>query len=143
MAEVPAVVLRAAAVLGFCDFISLGTNDLAQYTFAADRLLGDLVDFLDPWQPALLELVRIAADAGLAAQRPVGICGEAASDPALALVLAGLGVTSLSMAAVSLPAVRAALATHSLEQCQQYAKAALAAPDAAAARAAVDDALDQ
>lgn len=139
MAEVPAVVLRAAAVLEHCDFISLGTNDLAQYTFAADRMLGDLVDFVDPWQPALLELVRMAADAGLALNRPVGVCGEAASDPALALVLVGLGISSLSMAATSLPAVRAMLAEHTLEQCQQYARSALSAPDAAVARATVRD----
>jgi phosphotransferase system enzyme I (PtsI) len=134
MAEVPALVLRAGAVLEHCDFLSLGTNDLAQYTFAADRMLVDLVDFVDPWQPALLELVRMAASAGLSANRAVGVCGEAASDPALALVLTGLGVSSLSMAAVSLPAVRAMLAEHTLEQCQQYARMALSAPDAATAR---------
>jgi phosphotransferase system enzyme I (PtsI) len=142
MAEVPAAVLRATAILEHCDFISLGTNDLAQYTFAADRMLADLVDFVDPWQPALLELVRIAAGAGLAVKRPVGVCGEAASDPALALVLAGLGVSSLSMAAISLPAVRAALADHTLEECRRCAAVALAAPDAAVARAEVRDLLD-
>jgi phosphotransferase system enzyme I (PtsI) len=75
-------------------------------------------------------------------KRPVGVCGEAASDPELALVLVGLGVSSLSMAAISLPAVRAALAEHTLEQCQQYARTALAAPEAAVARARVRDLLD-
>ncbi|MEA2587461.1 MAG: phosphoenolpyruvate-protein phosphotransferase system enzyme, partial [Actinomycetota bacterium] len=106
MIEVPAAALQAPAVAAACDFLSLGTNDLAQYTFAADRMAGELADLLDPWQPALLELIRLTADAGRASGRPVGVCGEAASDPLLALVLVGFGVTSLSMATTSLPEVR-------------------------------------
>ncbi|ROO60171.1 phosphoenolpyruvate--protein phosphotransferase [Micromonospora sp. Llam0] len=136
MVEVPAAALRAEALLQHVDFLSIGTNDLSQYTFAADRLCGDLADLLDPWQPALLELIAGCARAGAAAGKPVGVCGEAAADPALAVVLTGLGVSSLSMSARSVPAVRAALAAHTLEDCQRLARAALAAPDAAAARAA-------
>jgi phosphoenolpyruvate-protein phosphotransferase (PTS system enzyme I) len=137
MVEVPAAALRAPAVLAGCDFLSLGTNDLAQYTFAADRMAGELADLLDPWQPALLELVRLTGDAGRAANKPVGVCGEAASDPALALVLVGLGVTSLSMAPVNLPAVRASLARHTAGECADLAAVALQARDGQAARAAV------
>ncbi|MFF1529562.1 putative PEP-binding protein [Cellulomonas sp. NPDC058312] len=137
MVEVPAAALRAAAVLAEVDFVSLGTNDLAQYTMAADRLRGELADLLDPWQPAVLDLVRATASAGVATGKPVGVCGESANDPLMALVLAGLGITSLSMAAVRVPAVRYALRAHTLEQCRAMAAAALDAPDAVAGRAAV------
>jgi phosphotransferase system enzyme I (PtsI) len=137
MVEVPSAALRARAVLDGCDFVSLGTNDLAQYTLAADRMNGDLSDLLDPWQPALLDLVASAAEAGLAHGKPCGVCGEAASDPLLALVLVGLGVTSLSMAPVSLPEVRAALAAHTMDECRRFAQAARATDDPGSARAAV------
>ncbi len=137
MVEVPAAALRARQVAAACDFLSIGTNDLAQYTMAADRMNSDLADLLDPWQPAVLELVRIAAEAGRDLGRQVGVCGESAADPHLALVLAGLGVTSLSMAPTALGEVRAALAGHTLAQCRDLARRALAAPDAVAARVAV------
>ncbi|WP_455356469.1 phosphoenolpyruvate--protein phosphotransferase [Streptomyces sp. SYSU K217416] len=137
MVEVPAAALRADRLAGVCDFLSIGTNDLAQYAFAADRTLGALAELLDPWQPALLDLVAITANAATAQGRPVGVCGEAASDPALALVLVGLGVTSLSMAAACLPEVRAALASHTHAHCQALADTARKAPDAATARAEV------
>jgi phosphoenolpyruvate-protein phosphotransferase (PTS system enzyme I) len=137
MIEVPAAALAAPAILAAADFASIGTNDLAQYAFAADRQAGGLAAFQDPWQPALLELVARVGEAGLASGRPVGICGEAAGDPVLALVLVGLGVTSLSMAPTSLGDVRLLLARHSLAECETLAQLALAAPDAAAARSAV------
>jgi phosphotransferase system enzyme I (PtsI) len=137
MVEVPAAALRARAVLAGCDFLSLGTNDLAQYTYASDRMNGELSDLLDPWQPALLDLVAAAATAGREHGKPCGVCGEAASDPLLALVLVGLGVTSLSMAPISLPEVRTSLAAHTLEDCRRYADAARATDDPISARAAV------
>lgn len=143
MIEVPGAALRAGQVLAECDFLSLGTNDLAQYTFAADRMLGELGDLLDPWQPALLELVRLAAAAGRAAGKPVGVCGEGASDPLLAMVLVGLGVRSLSMAPTALPAVRTALRHHTDRQCADMAAQAVAAPDAAHARRAVAELSNQ
>ena len=137
MVEVPAAALRAGRLLDHCDFLSVGTNDLAQYAFAADRMSGDLADLLDPWQPALLELVRATAAAGQAAGKPVGVCGEAASDAQLATVLVGLGVTSLSMATGSVAAVRATLAGVTLAECERLAEIALESPDARVARAAV------
>ncbi|RMI09267.1 phosphoenolpyruvate--protein phosphotransferase [Cellulomonas triticagri] len=139
MVEVPAAALRAEAILAEVDFVSLGTNDLAQYTMAADRLRGELADLLDPWQPAVLDLVRATAEAGVATGKPVGVCGESAGDPLMALVLAGLGITSLSMAAGRVPAARYALRAHTLDACRALAAAALAAPDAETARAAVRD----
>jgi phosphotransferase system enzyme I (PtsI) len=137
MVEVPAAALRASRLLAACDFASLGTNDLAQYTFASDRMAGELADLLDPWQPGLLELVRLTGAAGQELGKPVGACGEAAGDPLLALVFVGLGVSSLSMAPVGLPAVRAALAAHTVEQCRTLASAALDADSGAEARSAV------
>jgi phosphoenolpyruvate-protein phosphotransferase (PTS system enzyme I) len=137
MIEVPAAALCAAQILEQVDFVSIGTNDLSQYTFAADRQAGELAPLLDPWQPALLQLIAMTATAGRAAGKPVSVCGEAASDPLLAVVLTGLGVTSLSMAAPSITEVRATLAERTLAECEAAAAAALAAPTPAAARAAV------
>ncbi|WP_426592974.1 phosphoenolpyruvate--protein phosphotransferase [Cellulomonas sp. McL0617] len=139
MIEVPAAALRAREILAEVDFVSLGTNDLAQYTMATDRLRGELADLLDPWQPAVLDLVDATARAGIEAHKPVGVCGESAADPVLALVLVGLGVTSLSMSAGAVPAVRYALRNHSTAECATMAASALAAPSAADARAAVVD----
>jgi phosphotransferase system enzyme I (PtsI) len=125
MIEIPAAALRAHKLLEVADFLSIGTNDLSQYTFAADRMNGDLADLLDPRQPALLQLVATCASAGRAAGKPVGICGEAAGDPTLAPIFAGLGITSLSMSAPSLPAVRETLAEHTLEDCDSLAREVL------------------
>jgi phosphotransferase system enzyme I (PtsI) len=141
MVEVPAAALTADAVLAHAAFASLGTNDLLQYTTAADRMLPALVGLNDPFQPALLHLVRATCEAGARRSRPVGVCGEAAADPALACVLAGLGATSLSMSPAALPDVAAALEGASDEDCRRAAWAALAAPTAAGARDAARAAL--
>ncbi|WP_159926928.1 MULTISPECIES: putative PEP-binding protein [Nocardia] len=137
MIEVPAAALTAEAILRHVDFLSVGTNDLAQYTMAADRMSPALAALTDPWQPAVLALVARTAAAGQRLGKPVGVCGEAAADPALACVLVGFGVGSLSMAAGAVAAVGAGLAEVTREQCERAATAALAASDPAAARAAV------
>jgi phosphotransferase system enzyme I (PtsI) len=136
MIEVPAAALRAESLLAEVDFVSIGTNDLAQYCFAADRELGALSELQDRWQPALLDLVAMTVAAARAAGKPCGVCGEAAADPAMACVLAGFGAATLSMSPAVLPAARAALAQHTMEQCRLAAQAAREAPTAAAARAA-------
>ncbi|MFD9130490.1 phosphoenolpyruvate--protein phosphotransferase [Kitasatospora sp. NPDC059571] len=141
MVEIPSAALRARSILQEVEFLSLGTNDLAQYTFAADRQVGALARLQDPWQPALLDLVAVAAEAAQAVGKSCGVCGEAASDPLLACVLTGLGVTSLSMGAASIPYVRAALAKSTLAQCRRAAAAARAADNAADARAAAHQVL--
>ena len=126
MVEIPAAALRAADLLVHADFLSIGTNDLAQYTLAADRMAGELADLLDPWQPALLDLIRMTAEAGLAVGKSVGVCGEAAASPTLAPVLVGLGVTTLSMSASAVADVREALAAVTLAECRAMAARALA-----------------
>ncbi|MBS1904993.1 MAG: phosphoenolpyruvate--protein phosphotransferase [Actinobacteria bacterium] len=140
MVEVPASALLADRLLAHADFASIGTNDLTQYTMAADRLLGSVASFQDPWHPAVLRLVAEVARAGSALGKPVGVCGEAAADPLLAVVLAGLGVGSLSMAPSALADVRHALAGQTLDDARRIAAAALAVDDAASARAAALDA---
>ena len=136
MIETPSAALLAAELFEVVDFVSLGTNDLAQYTMAADRLLSDLGDLNDTWQPAVLRLIGTVGAAGRAAGKPVGVCGEAGGDPLLAPVLVGLGATSLSMTSRSLGRVAEALAEVSAAECRRAADAVLAAGTADKARAA-------
>ena len=136
MVEVPSAALLADRILAHADFASIGTNDLTQYTLAADRMLGTVAGLQDPWNPAVLRLVGEVGAAGAALGKPVGICGEAAADPLLAVVLVGLGATSLSMSPSALADVRATLALYSLTQARELAAAALAADGAASARTA-------
>lgn len=136
MVEVPSSALLADRILQIADFASIGTNDLTQYTLAADRLLGSVASFQDPWHPAVLRLIREVGAAGRAHGKPVGICGEAAADPLLAVVLVGLGATTLSMAPTALADVRATLLAHTLDDARRIAEAALDADDAASAREA-------
>jgi phosphoenolpyruvate-protein phosphotransferase (PTS system enzyme I) len=136
MIEVPAAALLADRILEHVEFVSIGTNDLAQYTMAADRMSAELAALTDPWQPAVLALVATTAKAGMRAGKPVGVCGEAAADPLLACVLAGLGVTSLSAAAAAVAGVGARLAAVTMQQCRDAAEAVLAAAGPTEARAA-------
>jgi phosphoenolpyruvate-protein phosphotransferase (PTS system enzyme I) len=141
MIEIPAAALSAQEVFAVTDFVSLGTNDLAQYVFAADRQVGAVAALNDPWQPALLRLIAMVGEAAQVAGKPAGVCGEAAADPALACVLVGLGVSSLSMNAPAIGRVGAALASVSIDSCQTAARAALRTGTPAAARTAARAAL--
>ena len=136
MAEVPSIAVVADQVVAVCDFISIGTNDLTQYTMAADRMLGSVASYQDPWHPAVLRLVKSMGDAGAAAGTPVGVCGEAAADPELAVVLIGLGVTSLSMTPAALAEVRASLLEVTMDEARARAARALDARTAPGAREA-------
>lgn len=139
MVETPAAALCSAAVFQHVDFVSLGTNDLTQYTMAADRLSAPLAALNDPWQPAVLALVRAAVEGS--GGKPVGVCGEAAADPLLARVLVGLGVSSLSMSPAAVPLVGSAVGASSLADCELAARAALATGSPAQARAAAEGVL--
>lgn len=143
MVEVPSAALTAESILREVGFASLGTNDLTQYAMAADRQLGPLANLNTPWQPAVLRLVGLTVEGSRAEghDKPVGVCGEAAADPALAVVLTGLGVSTLSMTARSLAAVAAVLKTVTLSEAQELAKLALSAPSATEARAWVREKL--
>ena len=137
MVEVPSAALQAHRMLEHVDFLSIGTNDLTQYTMAADRMAGGLAHLTDAWQPAVLALVAITAEAGRQAGKPVGVCGEAAADPVLAPALVGMGVTSLSMATAAVRTVGSALGAASMDMCEHAAEAALAESDPLEARQAV------
>lgn len=139
MVEVPAAALTAASILKHVHFVSLGTNDLTQYAMAADRQLGPLAALNTPWQPAVLQLIRltVAGSHDEGQDKPVGVCGEAAADPALAVVLVGLGVSTLSMTARALSAVAAVLSSVTLPEAQRLAALALGAHSAADARSLV------
>ena len=125
MAEVPSIALMADQVAKVADFVSISTNDLTQSTLAADRTLGSVANYQTAWHPAVLRAIKLIADAGNANGMPVGVCGEAAADPDLAVVLTGIGVNSLSMTPVALDDVRAELAGVTLEEAQEKAAKAL------------------
>lgn len=137
MIEVPAAALMADKIMPHLDFVSIGTNDLTQYTMAADRMSPQLAYLTDPWQPAVLRLIQMTCDQGKATHTAVGVCGEAAADPMLACVLTGLGVNSLSAAGTAIAGVGAQLAEVTLADCERAAAVALDAPGATAAKDAV------
>ncbi len=143
MIEVPSAAVRIEQIVEVVDFVSIGTNDLAQYTMAADRLRGELADLLNPWQPAVLELVARVAAAGTKSGTPVGVCGESAADPLMALVLTGFGVSSLSMSPAAVATARYMLSKHTMDWCRALAAAALEADSAEEARANVVGRIDQ
>ncbi|WP_411353301.1 phosphoenolpyruvate--protein phosphotransferase [Microcella daejeonensis] len=143
MVEVPSCAIMADHVVPNADFVSIGTNDLTQYVFAADRLLGSVAGFQNPWHPAVLRLIQQVGTAGAQHGVPVGICGEAAADPLLAVVLVGLGATTLSMSSTSIADVRAEIEQYTLDEARALAAIAVAADSAESARDAVAAAADE
>ena len=133
MVEIPSAVFLAAELAARLDFLSLGTNDLAQYLNAADRREGSLAALQDPFGPALLRAVDAVCRA-TGGHAWVGVCGEAAADPAWALTAMGLGVTELSMGAGSLADVHAAIGGTTIENCRTVAQRVVLAEDASTAR---------
>jgi phosphotransferase system enzyme I (PtsI) len=141
MVETPSIAMALADLAGKLDFISVGTNDLSQYLFAADRMNAGLGALVNPWQPALVRMLKLIASESEKAGISSGVCGESASDPAFAVVLAGLGFNSVSASRSQVGAVRSALSAVTLEQAQEVAKVALAATTADQCKSAVLDAL--
>jgi phosphotransferase system enzyme I (PtsI) len=139
MVEVPSAALMSESILAEVGFASIGTNDLTQYAMAADRQLGSLAALNNAWQPAVLRLIGLTVEGSRAEgnSKPVGVCGEAAADPALAVVLVGLGVSTLSMTPRALAGVGAVLRSVSLDEARKLAEIAVKAPSAAEARARV------
>jgi len=135
MVEVPAAALTAARLAAHVDFFSLGTNDLTQYTMAAERGNERLAALLTGPQPAVLRLVAETVAGARAHGRWVGVCGELAGDPPSAVLFAGLGVTELSMAPALVPEVKEALRGVELADARAAALKALEADTAVAARA--------
>jgi phosphotransferase system enzyme I (PtsI) len=137
MVEVPSAAVLAHEFAEHAEFMSIGTNDLVQYTLAVDRSTPELAYLASYYDPAILRLIRGVIDAGRAHQRPVLVCGAMASDPLAALLLVGMGLRELSMEAAAVPEVREVLASVSLAQTERAAADALGERTAAGVQAAL------
>ena len=140
MVEVPSAALAAARLAREIDFLSIGTNDLLQYVFAADRLNGAVAELADVCDPDVLALIRSVIVAGHDGGAWVGVCGEAAADPIVAAALVGLGVDELSMTRVAIPEVKALLAGLERSRCTTVVEHALkAGEDPASVRGVLEE----
>jgi phosphocarrier protein FPr/phosphocarrier protein len=135
MVETPAAALIADRLIAEADFLSIGSNDLAQYALAMDRTSALLAAAIDALHPAVLRLIAMTAEAGRSGGKPVSLCGGLASDPVAALVLVGLGIRELSAVPAAVPAVRHAIAQVSVSDCRALAERALKLESAAQVRA--------
>jgi phosphocarrier protein FPr/phosphocarrier protein len=124
MIETPAAALLAGQLAQSAEFLSIGTNDLTQYTLAMDRGNPELAPRIDALHPAVLRMIALVVEAGRAHGRPVAVCGAAAGDPEAVPVLIGLGVTELSVVPAFIPRLKAQLTTLTLAQCQALAREA-------------------
>jgi phosphocarrier protein FPr len=140
MVEVPAAALKIATFLPHLDFISIGTNDLTQYTLAAERGNAAVAALSDPLDPGVLELIRHVCHTA-EGQVPVAVCGEAAADQTAIPVLLGLGVRELSVSPRAVPTVKARVRALDLARCTSLAYAALDLDDAASVRQLVSSSL--
>jgi phosphoenolpyruvate-protein phosphotransferase len=125
MIEIPSAAILADALAPLVDFFSIGTNDLAQYTLAADRTNPLVAPLADPLHPAVLRLIREVIEAGHSHRKWVGMCGELAGNPLAIPVLLGLGLDEFSMTASAIPAAKALLRSLSVSQVQRVADVCL------------------
>ncbi|MFB4370599.1 MULTISPECIES: phosphoenolpyruvate--protein phosphotransferase [unclassified Pseudomonas] len=140
MIEVPSAALLAPVLAREVDFFSIGTNDLTQYTLAIDRGHPTLSAQADGLHPSVLRLIGMTVEAAHAEGKWVGVCGELAADMLAVPLLVGLGVDELSVAARSIPLVKARVRELDLQHCQAQARQALLLPSATAVRALVEEA---
>ncbi len=134
MIEVPSAVMMADEFAQEVDFFSIGTNDLTQYTLAMDRVHPMLAKQADGLHPAVLRMIDWTVKAATAADKWVGVCGGIAGDPRGAVILAGLGVTELSVSIPSIAAIKAQIRRLTLEQAKDLARQALTCRTAAEVR---------
>ena len=125
MIEVPSAVYVIAELAGRVDFFSIGTNDLTQFLLAVDRSNPWAQGFNDNLHPAVVHVVGDIVQSAHRQNKPVGVCGEMAGDPASALLLIGLGVDSLSMTPANLPRVKWTLRSFTMQQARGLADKAL------------------
>ena len=135
MIETPAAAVMSDRIAAEADFLSIGTNDLTQYTLAMDRGHPELAARLDALHPAVLRLIARTADGGISHGRRIAVCGGLASDPTAAPILIGLGVQELSMVPSVIPQLKALIASVSMERCRELARQALELETAEAVRA--------
>ena len=125
MVEVPAAVVMLEHFIKEVDFLSIGTNDLAQYTLAVDRSNEYVADLYQSSDPAVLRLIQRCAEVANASEIPLSVCGEMSSNPGRALLLLGLGVRHLSVPPAALTRVKKAIRSVTIEQCEQIAERAM------------------
>jgi phosphotransferase system enzyme I (PtsI) len=125
MIEVPSAALCSDILAKSADFFSIGTNDLTQYTMAVDRGNEKVAYLHDPFNPAVVRLIKTTIDAARSAGIEVSLCGEMAADPYAALLLVGMGMRVLSMSAVSIPKVKSFLLAHTLEEAESIAESVM------------------
>lgn len=143
MVELPAAVQTADILIREVDFFSIGTNDLIQYTLAADRNNPKVKKYYDPCHPAVLHSIRQVTAVARAAGKPVSLCGEMAADPMIALLLLGLGVPEFSLAAPAIPLVKQAIRRVSMAQAEELARRVLTLPSSAEIRACLRETAQQ
>ena len=134
MVEVPAAALKAAAFARHVDFLSIGTNDLTQYTLAADRNNDAVAPIGDTFDPGLLQLIRATCQ-GAAGKASVSVCGEFAADERAVAPLLGMGVDSLSVTPPAIPATKEAVRAVDTADARRLAEEVLASDSAASVRA--------
>lgn len=142
MIEVPSAIYQMVELSKRVDFFSIGTNDLTQYLLAVDRSNARVARHFDSLHPAVLRAIDCAVRGARDAKRPISVCGEMAGNPAAAILLMGLGVEVLSMAAASIPQVKRALRSFGLQQAQSLAARALAAEDPSDVHRLLDQAFE-
>jgi multiphosphoryl transfer protein len=135
MIEVPSAALLADQLAEFADFMSIGTNDLSQYTLAMDRCHPGLAARIDALHPGVLRLIALTVEKARRHDRWVGVCGALASDPAAVPVLVGLGVTELSVSPGMIPEIKSKIRSLDAAQCRQEAASILGLSSAQAVRA--------
>ncbi len=143
MVEVPTAVLTADALLAECDFFSIGSNDLTQYTLAVDRNNQRVANLYDSLHPGVLKLIKWTVEAGDRAGKPVSICGEMGADLSALPILIGLGLTSFSISPPLLPTVRYLARALSARDCRQLAEQALSCSSAQDVRKLVNSEIAQ
>lgn len=126
MIETPSAALTADHLARQCDFLSVGTNDLIQYAFAADRENAEVAYLYQPLHPAVLRMLKAIVDAARVAQVSLSLCGDMAGDPSLTWILMGLGLRELSMDPDRIPLVKAVVRGSSLAEAEEVAALALA-----------------
>lgn len=129
MIETPSAALTADHLARHCDFLSVGTNDLIQYAFAADRENGDVAHLHQPLHPAVLRTLKSLVDMAGASGAPISICGDLAGDPFLTWVLMGLGFRELSMDRDRIPLVKAVVRGSSIAEAEDFVREVLAMED--------------
>jgi phosphotransferase system enzyme I (PtsI) len=138
MIEIPGAALAADALAKVCDFFSIGSNDLTQYTLAIDRGDEQVADLYDPYHPGVLRLIQFTIAAAWRANIPVSLCGEMGADPKATPLLLGLGLRDFSMAPARLARVKEALRSVALPQAIAFAEAVMAKNKEADIRALLD-----